>query len=246
MPLPVPNLDDRNYAQLVEEAKALIPSRTPEWTDLSAGDIGTTLIELFSYLTDSMLYRLNRIPDKAFVQFLNLVGVTLTPPAAASVELTFSIKKALEHPLTIPRGTRVTTARQGPIFTTVTDAPIPAGGLSASVVALNCELAPAELLGTGNGQGGQRFKVTKPPIVLDSGDGSDLLVGVEVRADELDQRVSMIRHDGVSYRLWREVIHFGTDLEDPHVFLADRAEGVITFAPAVRDVSGPNAALLGA
>jgi baseplate J-like protein len=246
MPLPVPNLDDRNYAQLVEEAKALIPSHSPEWTDLSPGDIGTTLVELFAYLTDAMLYRLNRIPDKAFVQFLNLVGVTLTPPAAASVELSFSIKKVLENPVAIPRGTRVTTARQAPIFTTVMDATIPAGGLSASVVALNCQLVPAELLGSGNGQGGQRFQVSRPPIVLDSGDGSDLLVGVEVRPDELDQRVSMIRHDGISYRLWREVSHFGVDMEDPHVFLADRAEGVITFAPAVRNVSGPNAALLGA
>jgi hypothetical protein len=64
-----------------------------------------------------------------------------------------------------------------------------------------------------------------------------LLVGVEVRPDELDQRVSMIRHDGVSYRLWREVTHFGIDLEDPHVFLADRAEGVINFAPAARGTS---------
>jgi hypothetical protein len=44
MPLPVPNLDDRNYAQLVAEAKALIPSHCPEWTDISPGDIGTTLI----------------------------------------------------------------------------------------------------------------------------------------------------------------------------------------------------------
>lgn len=246
MPLPVPNLDDRDYAQLVAEAKALIPAHCPEWTDLSPGDIGTTLLELFAYLTDSMLYRLNRIPDKAFVQFLNLVGVTVTPPAAASVELTFSIKKAAEQPVLIPRGTRVTTARQGPIFTSMTDATIDPGALSATAVALNCQLMPAELLGTGTGQGGQRYRVSRPPIVLDSGDGADLLVGVEVAPGELDQRVSVIRHGGVGYRLWREVRHFGVDADDPHVFLADRAEGVITFAPSVRHLAGPQAVLMGA
>jgi hypothetical protein len=244
MPLPVPNLDDRDYAQLIAEAKTLIPAHSPEWTDLSPGDPGVTLLELFAYLTDSMLYRLNRIPDKAFVQFLNLVGVTLTPPAAATVELTFSVRQPQDHPLVIPRGTRVTTARPGPIFTTMMDAMIGAGERSATAVALNCEMTPAELLGTGTGQGGQRFRVAKAPVVLDSGDGADLLVGVEVQSGELDQRVSVIRHDGTSYRLWRQVTTFGADLDDRHVFVADRAEGTITFAPSVRHVEGPNAVLL--
>jgi hypothetical protein len=241
MPLPVPNLDDRDYAQLIAEAKALIPSHSPDWTDLSPGDPGITLLELFAYLTDSMLYRLNRIPDKAFVQFLNLVGVTLTPPAAASVELTFSLRTVQDSPVVVPRGTRVTTARPGPIFITMMDAAIGSGQQSATAIALNCELTPAELLGTGTGQGGQRFRVAKPPIVLDSGDGADLLVGVEVMQGELDQRVSVIRNEGVTYRLWRQAPNFGADLEDRHIFTADRAEGTITFAPAVRNVDGPNA-----
>ncbi len=244
MPLPVPNLDDRDYAQLVAEAKALIPAHSPEWTDLSPGDPGVTLLELFAYLTDSMLYRLNRIPDKAFVQFLNLVGVTLTPPAAASVELTFSLRQAAQRPVLIPRGTRVTTSRPGPTFTTMTEAAIAPGATSATAVALNCELTPAELLGTGNGQGGQRFKVAKPPIVMDSGDGADLLVGVAVPAGGLDQRVSVIRHEGVTYRLWKQVANFGADSGDGYVFVADRAEGTITFAPSVRNVEGPHAVLL--
>jgi hypothetical protein len=87
MPLPVPNLDDRDYAGLLRDAKALLPTLAPEWTDLSPGDPGVALLELFSFLTESMLFRLNKLPEKAYVELLNLAGVTLAPPGAAKVEL---------------------------------------------------------------------------------------------------------------------------------------------------------------
>ena len=245
MPLPVPNLDDRDYARLLADAKALIPAHSPEWTDLSPGDPGITLLELFAYLTDTMLYRLNRIPEKVFVQFLNTIGVRLTPPAAAGVELVFALRAARDLPTPIPRGTRVTTTRPGPVFTTVAETTIPAGELRASAGALHCELVPAEPLGRGTGQGGQRFTVSRPPIVLDSGDGADLLVGVEVLPGELSQRVPVIRDGATSYRIWREVPHFGVlDGGDRHAYVTDRAAGTITFAPAVRHVAGPDAVLL--
>lgn len=232
MPLPVPQLDDRDYQQLLAEAKALIPTHAPEWTDLSPGDPGVTLLELMAYLTDAMLYRLNRIPDKVFVQFLNLVGITLTPPAAASVELTFTVTKPAIAPIMIKRGTRVTTTRPGgPVFTTVSEAVIGAGELAATAVALHCDLHPGEDLGTGTGQGGQRVRVSSAPIVLDSGDGADLLVGVEVLPTERDQRVSVIKHGAVSYRLWTPVQQFGSELGDGYVYIADRAEGMIIFSP---------------
>ena len=55
MPLPSPKLDDRNFADLLAEAQQLIRRRCPSWTDLSPGDPGTTLVEVFAYLTDVML-----------------------------------------------------------------------------------------------------------------------------------------------------------------------------------------------
>ena len=84
MPLPVPHLDDRDFARLLEDARALIPSRSPEWSDFTPGDPGMVLLELFAFLTDTMLFRLNRLPEKAYVAFLNLIGVQLEPPMAAS------------------------------------------------------------------------------------------------------------------------------------------------------------------
>ena len=73
MPLPSPNLDDRSFEQLLEEAKTLVARSDCGWTDLSAGDPGAVLLEAFAYLTSMMLYRLNRLPEKVHVELLRLV-----------------------------------------------------------------------------------------------------------------------------------------------------------------------------
>jgi len=73
MPLPSPNLDDRSFRQLVEEARRRIQSSCPEWTDLTPGDPGLALVEVFAFLTETLIYRLNRVPHKAYVEFLHFV-----------------------------------------------------------------------------------------------------------------------------------------------------------------------------
>ncbi|BAY29281.1 hypothetical protein NIES2107_11220 [Nostoc carneum NIES-2107] len=73
MSLPLPNLDDRTYADLVEEARALIPIEYPEWTDHNPSDTGIILIELLAWLTEMVLYRVNQVPDKNFATFLSLL-----------------------------------------------------------------------------------------------------------------------------------------------------------------------------
>jgi hypothetical protein len=73
MPISLPNLDDRRYEDLVEEALALIPVHAPEWTNHNSSDPGITLIELFAYLTEMLIYRLNRITVENRLAFLNLI-----------------------------------------------------------------------------------------------------------------------------------------------------------------------------
>ena len=85
----VPNLDDRRFQDLVDDAKRLVQQRCPEWTDHNVSDPGVTLIEAFAWMTDQLLYRLNRVPDRHYVKFLELIGVRLFPPTAAPRDVTF-------------------------------------------------------------------------------------------------------------------------------------------------------------
>ena len=128
MALPVPNLDDRRFQDLVDDAKRLVQQRCPEWTDHNVSDPGVTLIEAFAWMTDQLLYRLNRVPDRHYVKFLELIGVRLFPPAAARGEVTFWLSAAQADAVRIAGGTQVATIRtetdDAVVFTTLDDLPI--------------------------------------------------------------------------------------------------------------------------
>ncbi|GHE05160.1 putative baseplate assembly protein [Streptomyces alanosinicus] len=109
MALPSPNLDDRRFQQLVDEAKRYVQQRAPEWTDHNVSDPGVTLIETFAYIVDQLLYRLNRVPDKNYTAFLDLLGIRLFPPAAAGAEVDFWLSAPQPDTVTLPAGTEVTT-----------------------------------------------------------------------------------------------------------------------------------------
>ncbi len=74
MPLPVPRLDDRTYAELVREGESLIPRYGGEWTDRNPSDPGVTLVELFAWLTETAIYQLDRIPPASVEAFVRLLG----------------------------------------------------------------------------------------------------------------------------------------------------------------------------
>ncbi len=76
MPITPPRLDDRSYEDLVEELLARVPAHTPEWTPQQTGDPGRTLLELFAWLADTVLYRANLIPERQRLAFLQLLGGT--------------------------------------------------------------------------------------------------------------------------------------------------------------------------
>lgn len=94
MPLPSPILDDRSFAQLSAELKARIPVYNPQWTDHNASDPGITLVELFAFLGENLLYRFNQIPESTYLAFLRLLQLPLRPAQAARVRLVFTTDKA--------------------------------------------------------------------------------------------------------------------------------------------------------
>lgn len=124
MPLQAPILDDRSFQELVDEAKKRIPHYSKEWTDHNVSDPGVTLIELFAWLTDVILYRLNRVPDRHYIKFMEMLGITLQEPLPAKTPVTFWLSAPQEMAVTIPGGTEVAstqTETEGSIVFTTDD-----------------------------------------------------------------------------------------------------------------------------
>ena len=95
-----PQIDytSKDYNSLLSALLKVASERFPEWTDQSPNDLGTMLVELFAYMGDSLFYNQDRIAGESFletaverrslVQLLRLIGYELSPPAAASADLT--------------------------------------------------------------------------------------------------------------------------------------------------------------
>jgi predicted phage baseplate assembly protein len=116
--LPVPNLDDRTFQDLVDEARAHIRRTFPTWSDHNISDPGITLIETFAMMVEQLIYRLNRVPDLHYVKFLELLGVELAQPGAATGDATFYLSAPRPDNVAVPKGTQVSTAQtesEGPI-----------------------------------------------------------------------------------------------------------------------------------
>lgn len=244
MSLYVPKLDDRSFDDLLAEAKRLVRERCPAWTDLSAGDPGTTLLELYAFLTEVMLYRVNRLPEKAYVEFLRLIGVRLAPPGAAAVALELRRSAGTSRRIEVPRGTRVSAARSAeggepPVFTTAAAVILEPEQASISVLAHHCRLIEGETLGVSTGLPGQTFQLRHAPVIAPTGDDLDLVVAVADHAS-LGERVPSLIHGGRAFRVWREVEHFAHATADAPVYVADRCSGTITFAPALRAAAEPS------
>jgi hypothetical protein len=89
--IPRLELDNRKFDDLVEELRALIPRYAPEWTNHNLSEPGITLIELFCWVAEGLIYRTNRIPEASQRRFLELLGIdsagALDEGRAAAVEV---------------------------------------------------------------------------------------------------------------------------------------------------------------
>jgi predicted phage baseplate assembly protein len=127
MTLPAPNLDDLRFqSDLVDEARKRIINYCPEWTEYNVSDPGITLIELFAWMTELLAYRLNRVPEKNYIKFLEMLGLQRMPASSARTELTLWLSAALpmqpgsQQTVAVPQGFEVRSemSAENVIFTT--------------------------------------------------------------------------------------------------------------------------------
>jgi predicted phage baseplate assembly protein len=144
MSLVPPQLDDRTFQSIVDEAKSRISYYCAEWTDHNVSDPGVTLIELFAWMTEMLIYRLNQVPKLHYVKFMQMLGIQLEGPEPAKVDVTFSLvkpqpshrlSKQQPSPILIPAGTEVATTQTETepsiVFTTDRDSEVRSPHLTA-------------------------------------------------------------------------------------------------------------------
>jgi predicted phage baseplate assembly protein len=174
MTLPEIVLDDRRFQDLVNEARLKIHQSCPEWTDHNVSDPGITLIELFAWMTETIIFRLNRIPDKLHVALLDLLGIKLESPTAAHTELRFRLAAPADEPVPIPGvTTEVGTPRAGAeesiVFEVDEDFTIPAAKPEAYVIERKKEKREVAVAkGVAQPKGPDQLAFATPPQVGDA------------------------------------------------------------------------------
>ena len=145
--LPEILLDDVRFQELVSEARTRIVRHAPEWTEHNVSDPGITLIELYAWLTELLVYRINRIPERLHFGLLALVGVEPRPPECASVPVRFMVDQPGGGAV-VPAGSEIASPRtagsESVVFQTAEELVVPrecklaghGGGLSSAGDAL--------------------------------------------------------------------------------------------------------------
>ena len=105
-----PLIDGRTHSDLVVEVETLIQQYTsgvdgPGWQP-GKSDAGSALVRIFSRMAELVITRLNRLPDRNFLAFLDLIGVRLNLPQAARVPLTFLLASGSPVDALVPAGTQ--------------------------------------------------------------------------------------------------------------------------------------------
>jgi predicted phage baseplate assembly protein len=119
MPVPVPKLDTRTWAELTGEARTLVPRLAPDWTDHNLHDPGITLLELLAWLSELLLFRVDRVSPAMRRAFLRLVGVTPEPAGVAETVVAFRPTAAAASAVPVPARARIADRENRVAFETV-------------------------------------------------------------------------------------------------------------------------------
>jgi hypothetical protein len=178
MPLPLPNLDDRRWADLVSEGRSLVPLYAPGWTDHNVHDPGITLVELLAWVAEMDLYWANRIPAERVGKLLALVGITPRPPRPARAVAVFTPRDG-SPPLDLPADLEIAGDDAGGVATVFrTLEPIALSG--AKLAAL--QVAASEAAPLADWTARFRRGEPVPPLGDDPAPGAALYLGLALGA----------------------------------------------------------------
>jgi hypothetical protein len=125
MQLTKPKIDKRTFKDLLKQSQSLTPFYTPEWVAGQQGEPGQALLNIYLHMQEQVLSRLNRVPDKNLVVFLDMMGIKLLPAQSAQARVTFTLATGTTEHVLVPKGTLLSGAAADAsgqiIFQTQTD-----------------------------------------------------------------------------------------------------------------------------
>ncbi len=107
----MPDIDKRTFEEILSDNRLSASLYVPEWKPLDDSDLGVALLKIFSHIQEDINSRSNRIPDKAFTSFLDMIGLELMPAQPAVAPVTFSLAQGQKESVLVPAGTQVATAK---------------------------------------------------------------------------------------------------------------------------------------
>ena len=113
-----PKIDKRTATEITQQLQELLLEYAPTWQESEIdpvtgkrlpkkGTISAALIGTFARFAEIIIERLNQVPDKNFLAFLDLLGASRLPPQAARTPLTFSLAAGSTVDVVVPVGTQV-------------------------------------------------------------------------------------------------------------------------------------------
>ena len=104
-----PKIDPRDSSLILDKMKSLIPFYVPEWNiqQSNLDDFGLVLCKIYSTLTENTINKLNKIPNRNFIEYLNVLGIKLTPKQAATVLVVMRLSEGVTRNVMVPKRTRI-------------------------------------------------------------------------------------------------------------------------------------------
>lgn len=102
-----PKIDKRSFQELLRQMQSMAPFYTPEWNPAIDKDPGQALMKIYLHMLEQVITRLNQVPDKNFIKFLDWLGIKMLPAQSASAPITFKLAEGTKEPVTVPKGTLV-------------------------------------------------------------------------------------------------------------------------------------------
>jgi Baseplate J-like protein len=138
MKKPTPKLDRRTQIELITQLQELFADSF-DWDGTQAPEGNLAAVTgVFAHFCETIIQRLNQVPDKNFLAFLDLLGADRLPPQSARVPLTFFLAKGSTIGL-VPAGTQVAAPpsageEQPVLYETERPLVVTATALSAAIV----------------------------------------------------------------------------------------------------------------